>query len=639
MTKEEFIELSSDAQEHFIESGGKISVAVPPPEEAEGFIHSSPFPSLSSGESMVGGVVSSSPERTDAGSPQKGYDFSPVSDPSTLSKTPLPPPRKGESYNEGFDIENPVELLFMLDENIQRGSANNGVDLHPWQIKFMLDFAEGGLNDKNPFQSVVRACNGSGKDKYIIAPCVVWLCMKFKKAIGVVTSSSGAQLDNQTCRYIKQLCEALNVKIGHEIWNTKYRHYQCDFGTGKGDISEIFCYATDEAGKAEGYHPTDFGAKMGIFVSEDKTVPDEINVALNKCTGYTHRVHVSTPGLPLGHFFNYCATAIGRELLKSIKDAESTQWIQYHVTAYDCSHISKNYIEQMKRDLPGGELGSAFRSQVLAEFGSIDAEVVIPYHHIWTLKRAMANGEIPWRKEEVNKGGLDLARGGDELVFTVRNGNKCLTQVPFRFDDTEDSVEFLIELFKKWKLTSPEAHIFVDCGGLGAPIYDRLKGLGWSNLKYVVNQAKARDKRIYRNRGAEMWWNLAKLIERKEIIILDEHLLITQLTGRYYKKMAGEQHQLESKQEAKSKGRPSPDRADSLVLCFSDYTPSGYVEPTEEELPFAREKGYQVTGDFTLKAMSKAKDKNAGLPTARIRFEDFDELRSEFNRNRIREMV
>ena len=140
-------------------------------------------------------------------------------------------------YSDGFDIENPVELLFMLDENISSGR----VILHPWQIKYMLDFAEGGASDKTPFQSVVRACNGSGKDKYIIAPCVVWLCMKFKKAIGVVTSSSGAQLDNQTCRYIKQLCEALNTRIGHEVWNTKYRHYQCDFGTGKGDISEIFC--------------------------------------------------------------------------------------------------------------------------------------------------------------------------------------------------------------------------------------------------------------------------------------------------------------------------------------------------------------------------------------------------------------
>ena len=157
------------------------------------------------------------------------------------------------------------------------------------------------MTDEFPFQAVVRACNGSGKDKYVIAPCAVWLCMRYTQARCVITSASGDQLDNQTDAYIYQLCHAANRKIAPNIWKLNYRYYEC-----LATQSPMKLFATDEAGKAEGYHPLGHGKKMAIFMSEAKSVPNEINVAINKCTGYTHRVHVSTPGSNIGHFYDYC---------------------------------------------------------------------------------------------------------------------------------------------------------------------------------------------------------------------------------------------------------------------------------------------------------------------------------------------
>ena len=533
-------------------------------------------------------------------------------------------------YSDGFDIENPVELLFMLDENISSGR----VILHPWQIKYMLDFAEGGASDKTPFQSVVRACNGSGKDKYIIAPCVVWLCMKFKKAIGVVTSSSGAQLDNQTCRYIKQLCEALNTRIGHEVWNTKYRHYQCDFGTGKGDISEIFCYATDEAGKAEGYHPTDFGAKMGIFVSEDKTVPDEINVALNKCTGYTHRAHVSTPGLPMGHFFDYCATAVNREHIADIKEVKATDWIQYHVTAYDCSHISKDYIEQMKRDLPGGEFGAAFKSQVLAEFGTTDEMVVIPYIYV---SKAI-NNNIPWIQEPYNTAGLDLSDGGAETVLLIRNGNKHIKTIPFRFDNTEDTLDFLEDQFNKEGLRNREALIFADCCGIGKPMINSLKRKGWSNMRYVDSRHAAREKRVYSNLGTELFFNVRKLLENRELIVQRDDLLIRQLSTRYYKINSNNIHCLLTKLEQRSRGFPSPDRADAFNLAFWNYKSTIKYDEKEETSIFEEPKESTTTkiiGDFDLNVWANSPIKKWKPEHVELnQLDDLKEQLAEYNSKR-----
>src|SRR5690349_10139742 len=107
----------------------------------------------------------------------------------------------------GLNFKDPVDMLLYLDDDLLAGHYS----LYKWQTDIMLDFAVESSGE-DPFQAVVRAANGSGKDKYIIAPCLVWFCMKYPNAVGVVTSASGVQLDRQTNRYIDQLCKSANRK-------------------------------------------------------------------------------------------------------------------------------------------------------------------------------------------------------------------------------------------------------------------------------------------------------------------------------------------------------------------------------------------------------------------------------------------
>ena len=227
-------------------------------------------------------------------------DELPSSPPAPTFVIPVPKARVADPNQtnitpnfDGVDIADPVELLTMLDERIMNGQTV----LHDWQIQFMMDFARADHTKEKPFQAVVQACNSSGKDKYIIAACAVWLCMRYREVECPITSSSGNQLDNQTGAHIDRLCNQANAVFG-KLWKINYRYYEFQHvgELGQPMPSKLKLFATDEAGKAEGYHPVDAGKKMAIFTSETKSIPEDITSALERCTGFTHRVDASSPG-------------------------------------------------------------------------------------------------------------------------------------------------------------------------------------------------------------------------------------------------------------------------------------------------------------------------------------------------------
>lgn len=522
---------------------------------------------------------------------------------------------------EGFEFDDPVELLYFLDDDISTGATK----LHPWQVQFMLDFANQAHTKDLPFQAAVQACNGSGKDKYIVAACIVWLCMRYLYARGVATNGSGDQLDNQTELHIEWLCKQANKKIGYPVWKCNYRYYEC-----LPTASPIKLFATDEPGKAEGYHPLRTGAKMAIFASEAKSIPSEIFDALERCHGFTHRVDVSSPGLQTGNFYDVCMTGIDRKSIGDIKSVPPVNVIKYLVTYKDCPHITELEADRMAAKLKGGRTNAIFRSSMLSEFCTTDEMVVCNSTDVWM---AVNSPPKEWFQEEFNTAGLDLSDGGDETCLIIRNGNKHLATVPFRFDNTEDTVEFLQEKFVEFKLNNPEARIFADCGGLGKPILDRLKRLGWTNIRYIDNRNTPHEPRTYKNRGAELWFHTALLFEQKRLIVTYDKELVTQLCTRYYKITPNNTHQLLSKQESRSRGFPSPDRADAFVLAFWNYK-SKYAtepEPTEDKLPFKNVPLPPVKNDFSIVEWAKRGEGPSSIPSF-SKGKDFSLYRREIER-------
>lgn len=551
-----------------------------------------------------------------------------------LRLNPSSPESEGDF--DGIDVKDPVELLYLLDEELLSGRKT----LHPWQIQFMMDFAHPSHTKDKPFQAVVQACNSSGKDKYIIAACAVWLCMRYREVECPITSSSGAQLDNQTGAHIDRLCHKSNAVFG-PLWKINYRYYEFQH---KGELGEsmpskLKLFATDEAGKAEGYHPVDAGKKMAIFTSETKSIPEDIIEALERCHGFTHRVDCSSPGAAAGYFYNVCSSGLPREEIEDITALSSVQTVLYKVTVYDCPHISQSEIERTAAKLAGGKNSMVFKSSMLAEFGSTDEMVVIPSTFVWravyNLPKRKGEFDIKYIPEDHNEAGLDLSDGGAETVLTVRNGNKVIGIEAFRFEDTEDTIEYLQELFKKYCLTRKECLIRGDYCGLGGPMLRSLKRKKWTNVRFVDSRTKACEPKTYSNRGTELFFNVRELLQNKDIIIPYDKLLIDQLCTRYYKIRDGSVYQLLTKLEQKSKGFPSPDRADSLNLCFWNYKTNKKFEDNEETPPIEEEKEninpnakvepeYFDQRDWAQKASPRFNPEH-------VQLQDMEDLRSEIS--------
>lgn len=455
-------------------------------------------------------------------------------------------------------MPDPVFMLSLFNESIRE----QRMLLHPWQIRFLRRYATGdgidyttGVN-----QMALVANNGSGKSQFCIAPASVWSSMAYEEACSVVTSSSGVQLDRQVGRSIRAICQEVNKYYDKPVWDIKYREYTyTDPDSGKQSV--IYMYATDEAGKAEGYHPIGVGTMFSYFVDEAKSVSDPIYEGIERANGKSHYVLVSSPGQPLGMFYNAVT---------------SGSWWTQKVTAYDCPHIKPAEIESAKERY--GEHSALFRSMYLAEFTSVNEMVVLSYELITRQLREIKQGQIGVLNDGITRAGVDLSGGGDEQVVSVWQGNKQIGLDVARITDNRVLVSWLTGIFRKYPDLKAN-NINVDDGYTGRAIIDFLKDEGYATIP-VRFGASAFNKVAYANRGTELWMNFQR--HWPYLIPLADSVQTRQLASRYYKQSDSTGRIiLESKREARANGHGSPDRGDATVLAFSG-VPIGYFSGVEK---------------------------------------------------------
>lgn len=159
--------------------------------------------------------------------------------------------------------------------------------------------------------------------------------------------------------------------------------------------------------------------------------------------------------------------------------------------------------------------------------------------------------------------GVDPARfGADATVIAVRQGRDLVKIIRHRGDDTMAVVGHIIEAMGEYK---PHA-VFIDEGGLGAGVVDRLKEQRYK-VRGVNFGWKSRKPNMYQNKRSEMWGEMREWL--KVASIPKDKMLKTDLTSPKTKPDSRGAIGLESKKDMKARGAASPDAADALALTFA----------------------------------------------------------------------
>ncbi len=160
--------------------------------------------------------------------------------------------------------------------------------------------------------------------------------------------------------------------------------------------------------------------------------------------------------------------------------------------------------------------------------------------------------------------GVDVARYGDDRsVVAFRQGRRAW---PFRVWRDIDLMTLASQVSRCIEELHPDA-VFVDQTGIGAGVVDRLRQMG-RRVMGIDFGGKATSERFV-NRRAEMWWSLSEWVGGAQLPDVSE--LVSELTAPTYSYgNAAGRLQLESKEDMKKRGLPSPDLADALALTFAD---------------------------------------------------------------------
>lgn len=500
----------------------------------------------------------------------------PVVMPPQISIEPSPDNDSPYKFEPFLGLSDLVDVWYLMRPDTK---------LYPWQYQTLLllsGYIDGTRKGPRvhwtpaaPLIASFVACNDSGKDMTIISTLAIGGPLLYKDTRVVITSSSHDQLKRQTEAHIRHGISNINAYFGTKVFDSIDLHHRMPERGG-----EIALFATDEPGRAEGWHPLTKGGRLILIKNEAKTIPENISDALLRCHGYSHFLEISSPGRRNGTFF--------RNWTEATKYPDRPQpfmpWGR-RITYRDCPHIPEETAALVRR--LRGPNSFLYQTSFEANFHEEETDVAIPYH---TIEQMFGIQLKPnWKDIGI---GLDSSGGGDETTLWVRAGSAILRKLFFREKNTIVAAQRVHDFIKD--LQNEQYRLRVDDGGISRTFTDQLERLGW-RVERVLNQSRALKPARFANRAAELMWHVRQLYERRQIEAPGDEKTVTQLTTRKFKESDKGVITLESKQDMRLHGIESPDRADGFVLCFStfwadrDMRPAGIDDADTPANPYSME--------------------------------------------------
>lgn len=220
--------------------------------------------------------------------------------------------------------------------------------------------------------------------------------------------------------------------------------------------------------------------------------------------------------------------------------------------------ISQTWVEEKRRKW--GEENPMWIAKVKAEFPESQDGGLIP---ISWVRAAQERTLAPGLPVEL---GVDVGGGGDRSVIAVRKGAVVRIPVEWRTQnpDTMQTCGAVIAAIRQTGASAAK----VDEIGIGRGVVDRAKEQKHPVEGVNVGQAP-QDTEAFTNLRAEGYWSLRERFQDGSIDLdpADDDLA-AQLVDLKFKRTSNGKIQIESKDEIRRRGKPSPDDADAVMLAF-----------------------------------------------------------------------
>jgi hypothetical protein len=294
-----------------------------------------------------------------------------------------------------------------------------------------------------------------------------------------------------------------------------------------------------------------FHAENLLFIADEASGIDDLIFEVGEGAMSTPKAKTILAGNPTrisGYFFE----AFNRR---------RSFWHVMHVPCQRSGRVDPEYIERMAQTY--GPESDIYRVRVLGEFPRAEVNQFIAPDIVEGCLHYTAEG---FDTQPVVLG-VDVARfGDDKTVIRLRQGRKVGRAWKYRGKDTMETAALVADLVQEHK---PQA-VFVDGGGVGGGVVDRLKQLVSRRLIIEVNGgSEAHDPVTYFNKRAEMWGRMRDYLKAGAQLPNDRELT-DDLSGPEYGFSAKQQIQLERKEDMKRRGLASPDDGDALALTFAE---------------------------------------------------------------------
>jgi hypothetical protein len=231
-------------------------------------------------------------------------------------------------------------------------------------------------------------------------------------------------------------------------------------------------------------------------------------------------------------------------------------WHAALYTVYDTEALNPEEVERYRQSVDE----NTFKREMLCDFSASGEDQLMSLTDVnEACRRHLRQDEYAHAARIL---GVDPARFGDDRsVIFPRQGLYAMKPQVYRGIDNmalADKVAQQIELFR------PDA-VFVDAGN-GAGVIDRLRQLHHEVIEVHFSGSPSQAR--YLNKRAEMWFEMRDWL-RAGGAIPDLVDLKQDLAAPTYRFTPADKIQLESKDDIKARGLPSPDLGDALALTFA----------------------------------------------------------------------